>query len=325
MTESPLTVTTPTTCDRSVRRSVVGLLSACLMIQSAVYSDHLLADSMDEAPVDVEQLEAEPVVVEAIDVEPISSVVSIDDEPWEFILTPYAWNTYIDGSSTSGNSTSEVDVNVSDILRALNFAFMGQLTVRKGRWGGYINGMYANLDGSNNIGRTDVKAKIEQTLLDFALFYRVGDWRGLEGEGWMPSDGYVDIYVGGRYMNMDLGVDLQSPRFRSDGTLKSVINISKHGRKNWIDPIIGFRTSWNLTREWNVGLQADIGGGANADLTWQGLAVVGHRFGLFAEDDANFLVGYRAVQEKYQEGEGDKKFATNTITHGPILGVGIQF
>ena len=45
-----------------------------------------------------------------------------------------------------------MDVNAADILRALNFAFMGQIAARKGRWGGFVNVLYANLGAKKSMG-----------------------------------------------------------------------------------------------------------------------------------------------------------------------------
>ena len=155
--------------------------------------------------------------------------------------------------------------------------------------------------------------------------YRIGDWRDLPGDGWSPTSGFVDLYAGGRYMSLNVGLDLQLPNRAPDGTLKSVINISGSGRKSWIDPIFGVRTRWNFSEKWNIGFEGDIGGGANADLTWQMMALAGRRFDLLSKNDANFIIGYRAVYEKYQDGQGDRLFAFDAVTHGPVLGVGIKF
>ena len=314
-TRGPLIRVRRSISDGAPRRRVAVLLAVCLAMQSVALCSRALAETVASQPIDEERIDAEPVDAETI----------IDDEPWEFIVTPYLWATYMDGSSTAGGETSNVDVNASDILRGLNFAFMGQLTARKGRWGVFVNAVYANLDGSQSIGLTSVSATIEQTLLDFAVFYRVGDWRDLQGEGLMPVSGFLDLYGGARYMNLGLDLDLRLPRRGPGGNVESVINLTGHGSKSWIDPIVGFRTRWNLTERWNVALQADIGGGANADLTWQAQLIAGYRFGLFADDDANWLLGYRAIYEKYQDGQGDRKFALNATTHGPVFGLAIRF
>ncbi len=249
----------------------------------------------------------------------------IETEPWEFIVTPFLWGTYIDGSSSAGGENSSVNVNASDILRGLNYAFMGQITLRKGRWGSFINAVHANLDGRESVGLSTISAEIKETLLDFGLFYRVGDWRNVNDPGLMPQSGFLDLYVGARYMKLSLDIDLQLPPRRIDGSVVSGRTLSGDGSKNWIDPIFGFRTRWNLTEQWNVALQADIGGGASADLTWQAQFLAGYRFGLFGENDANWLVGYRAIYEKYEEGHGNNKFALNATTHGPVIGLAMSF
>lgn len=39
----------------------------------------------------------------------------VENEPWEFIVTPYLWGTSIDGNSTVRGQAGSVDVNASDV------------------------------------------------------------------------------------------------------------------------------------------------------------------------------------------------------------------
>jgi hypothetical protein len=53
--------------------------------------------------------------------------------------------------------------------------------------------------------------------------------------------------------------------------------------------------------------------------------VVGYRFGLFGQDNANLLAGYKALRQKYQDGDGRSAFEWDITMHGPVLGLTITF
>jgi hypothetical protein len=53
--------------------------------------------------------------------------------------------------------------------------------------------------------------------------------------------------------------------------------------------------------------------------------LLGYRFGLFGEDNARVVGGYRAMYQDYTDGSGDNKFEWDVTLHGPILGLSIEF
>jgi hypothetical protein len=55
-------------------------------------------------------------------------------EGWRVRLTPYLWGPGIEGTVGIGNRSADVDATFSDILRELNFAFMGALEAERDRF-----------------------------------------------------------------------------------------------------------------------------------------------------------------------------------------------
>ena len=77
------------------------------------------------------------------------------------------------------------------------------------------------------------------------------------------------------------------------------------GDKNWIDPIIGLRTIGTLGDRLSLAAAGDIGGTSqSSDYSWQAIGLVGYRFGLFGNNNANLVAGYRALHQKYTDGNG---------------------
>ena len=61
-----------------------------------------------------------------------------------------------------------------------------------------------------------------------------------------------------------------------------------------------------------------------AVFTWQLWATLGYRFGLFGDDNANVLVGYRALSQDYKKGNGENRFRWDATIHGPVIGLAID-
>ena len=121
----------------------------------------------------------------------------------------------------------------------------------------------------------------------------------------------TDVYVGGRYTYLD--ADLEGERV-------GILDVSES--KDWVDPIIGARTTWDLSPRWLLSFRGDVGGfGVESDYVWQASGVVGYRlipsFRLFA--------GYRAIEWDYDEKSGADRFEWDVTAHGPVLGVSWSF
>jgi len=240
-----------------------------------------------------------------------------DDNPvsqeWSFQLAPYLWAISLDGDVTVRGQKSSVDVGFDDLVQKLNAGAMIEGEARYGRFGVFANSVYADLSDNASGGGTKLDADAETLWLGFGAYYRLGPWVVDEGASGDPVTVTVDPYAGARYTYLDLQLDFKpGPNFSGD--------------KDWVDPIIGLRTIWDLSDRWSVTLAGDIGGfGVGSDFTWQAIGLVGYRFGLFGENDARVLGGYRALYQDYQDGSGANKFEWDMTLYGPIFGMAVEF
>ncbi len=242
-------------------------------------------------------------------------------DDWEFVAIPYIWGISINGNATVEGVKASIDASLGDILEKLNIAATGQFEVRKGPFGAFITPYYASLSSKNSIGPLSVKSTGKLFEMDFGVYYRVGEWELGDATLDAAPKVAVEPYIGGRLWSIDAKLKIKNFRSFSDA-------------ETWVDPIVGVRTLWDITSNWNLVVQGDVGGfGVASDLTWQALGLVGYRFGLFSDDDANVLVGYRALYDDYSTGStsdkltGEKrdKFALDATLHGPILGLAVKF
>jgi len=237
---------------------------------------------------------------------------------WQFQVTPYLWTLALKGDVTVKGVKASPSVTFREILDNLNYALMAVADARKGRIGVFVNGVYADLeDTDNDVGPgLRVRAEAQAAIAGAGAYYRLGPWNLDAEAGASGPKVVVDPYVGARYTYLNAEL-----KFRRIGRQ---IGADKH----WVDPIVGVRTLWELTPKWNINVLGDVGGfgvSGKSDFSWQAAGLMGYRFGLFGDDDANVLAGYRALYQNYRDGNGRDEFQWDMTLHGPVLGLAITF
>lgn len=239
-------------------------------------------------------------------------------ETRRFKATPYLWAMSVDGNTTVKGQKSDVDMSFSDIVDKLNFGLFGALEAQKGRFGVFLNGMYAKLEADNDVGPLSIDANVDLGLVESGAFYRLGPWQpGADMTDAGPAI-VADPFVGARYTYVDVDLDLGTP---------VAGNRNLEGDQSWVDPIVGLRTIVQFSPRWSLTALGDIGGfGVGSDLTWQAAGLVGYRFGLFGGDrNATLVAGYRALFQDYSDGNGQDRFEWDVVMQGPMLGLTIAF
>jgi len=235
------------------------------------------------------------------------------EEGWEYAVTPYLWTLSLDGDVTVKGRKSDVDMEFSDIWDELNIAGMVAFQARKGEWGFYGDVIYANLGKTTHVEGVRIDPDINLLLLTAGGFYRMGTWDLSEVPGKKAPTVTVDVLFGARYTYLDIELDIEGFH-------------NPKGDQDWVDPLIGVRTLWSLSRRWTLALEGSVGGfGVGSDFTWHAHGLIGYGFGLFGEDNATVFGGYRALSQDYDDGHGNDKFEWDVTLHGPIAGLRIQF
>jgi hypothetical protein len=242
---------------------------------------------------------------------------------WQVSVTPYVWGTAIKGDVGVGRTHAKVDASFKDILDHLNGALMLSLEVRRGRFGLLSDSIYADLE--DNAASAEHRLKVDATAKMFiqtlAGTYRVGTWQ-LAATSAGPLSVTLDPYAGARYTYLDseLKGELDLPDFGV--TARREVDKSE----DWVDPIVGLRSIWNLGERWSLVAAGDVGGISTSDqYSAEGWGLVGYRFGLFGQDNANVFAGYRALKQKYENGNGRDRFYWDVTIHGPIVGLKVTF
>lgn len=216
-------------------------------------------------------------------------------------IQPYVWIAEFDGTvGAADNDSDRIDVSSGfDGLELGGFMLLSEW--RRGPWSVFGDFTYAKVTSdaefASNLlfggGQAQVVGRIAQGAVGYAL---------LQQEG-----GAVDLFGGLRYIDVDVGLDLQAGRLLPAVKLKA--------SDDWLDGFVGLRGSFPLDERWRLSGYADVGKGGS-ELTWQLAASVGYQFGW-----GSLVGGWRHLYVDYDQ-SGIRIDAALT---GPIVGADIRF
>ena len=230
------------------------------------------------------------------------------DKAWAFQVTPYALFVNIDGDAQVGRTRgTDISISTGDVLENLDLAFMVRLEgLYRQKWGVFVDYGFMDLE-KETIGPVNgvVTAGVRQTVIDLFVFRR------------FPSDfGALDILAGARRWRNKLHL-VVDPSFWPGAVSTTV-------EEDWWDGFIGARALFDINQDWTLHLRGDIGGlGLSSDFTFNTLAGVMYHL----TDAISLDIGYKALWVDYETGtQGELgRFAYDTVTHGPVVGMVFRF
>ncbi len=135
----------------------------------------------------------------------------------------------------------------------------------------------------------------------------------------------VDFLAGGRYAKVEVDLNLSAaitlPGLPTFGAGRTV-----SGSQEWVDPIVGLRTTVEMTERIRMTVEGNIGGfGVASDFVTEAIGVLGYSFPIFGVQ-GTFYGGYRVLDyQGYSNGSGSSLFVWNMTIHGPLFGLGVEF
>lgn len=209
-------------------------------------------------------------------------------------LVIYGLGAAMDGTVGAGPITAELDASASDIFSNLEMGGMAAYRNDTGRWAWGAEAIYMGL------GNADTAADVE-----------VDEWIVAATAGYELNE-RCDIVGGLRYMDLSTEVTVSGPL---DG-----VHHAKVGA-DWIDPFFGVRLNFPVGKKSIIVAQGTVGGfGIGSDLSID----AGAFFEMGLSERTSFLLGYRALDVDYEEGEGADRFKFDTVSHGPAIGIRIR-
>jgi len=216
---------------------------------------------------------------------------------WEYSIAPYMWASGMEGKMTIADIEGDLDVPFETIVENLDLALMAHYDMRNDRWVLTSDLIFVDLEHAEDVEGGTVTAGLDMTIFEVVVGYRVS-----------PA---VALLAGARWV--DMGTSLQlSGEPEGDGSAS----------KDWIDPLVGVQVFTPLSEKWWVGVRGDIGGfGVGSELSWQAYA----NLGLRVSRVTSLVLGYRALDIDYVDGELPHYVGLDLLVSGPQLGAVFTF
>lgn len=228
---------------------------------------------------------------------------------WQFVVAPYVWATNLNGNTQVGAYRVPVDQTFGDIVEKLNFAGMLYFSASKNKTGMFLDALYSQT--STNATDRGVTAKATN---DYGIFTNAITYQAY-AKYFNASHRAIILtpYVGARETINDTTINA------------SFLNFSDSVSDNhtWADPILGMRLDLLFNANWSFVFFGDGGAVSSDNYTYRFEGLFGYKPTKF--QTARFYLGYQLLKENYQTGSGEKTFAWNMNTFGPMLGVSFAF
>ena len=199
--------------------------------------------------------------------------------------------------------------------------FMRVEAWKDSKWGFSYDTFYLNLGvdgGFSPKGFADVNLDVDirAWMNDFAVHYRLVDDRFGEGD---QQRFIFEPYGGLRYtyLRQIADVDVDVPGLGSAGA-------ELGDSRDWVEPFVGGRISWDLNEKFSVNFRGDVGGfgiGSASDLTYN--IIPGCTYKL--TENTTFDFSYRYLSMDYSNGSGSDELAMDIEAYGPVFGVTILY
>ncbi len=223
-------------------------------------------------------------------------------EDWQFTGTFYGWLPGIATSVETPLGDLEADVEFSDILEKLDFAFLAAVEAQKGRLALVGDLQYFDLGAQTSPQRAvidSVEIDSQITVLGGYALYTVSD----------SPQTRVEFGGGLRYYDA-----------KFDTVVSGTIPLSFSDEGNWADAVLSARVKHAFNEDWFGVAYADVGGfglGESSDVTWQAYLAAGYRFNA----SWSAVAGYRHLMF---ERDFDGRTVTSDVG-GPVIGFQKQF
>lgn len=279
------------------------------------------AETADAETAEVESLEAETLELETLELETLEAEAATPS-PWRSTVELYGFAPLkTTGTTRLRGFEADVDLDLGDVLSALEWATYVRGSVERDRWGLLTDLSYVRLGGSSaSTGpgeRFTGKAEVSSSLgiYDLAVRYRFG-----EPEAAVAEKGSFSLipYAGVRVIAADLDVDAQ---VQGTGPLGVVFEREGSFGRTWAQPLVGLQGSVFLTPRLRAFARADIGGfGLSGDQDISGNAQVG--VGYAIGNNTNLNLSWRYLGVKYRN---DRNPSSGFSSYQNGIELGLKF
>ena len=211
-------------------------------------------------------------------------------------LALYGAALQIDGTAGVGDRTTDISVDVDEFIDNLEMGGLASYRLDTPRWSLAVEGAFFGLGQSQD----GVSMDVDMTVAQLTAGYRFTE--------------SFDAYVGVRYTDLSARVAGTRPVSGESFDVES--------GDDFLDPIVGVRVVAPLSEKWLIQAQGDVGGfGVDMESQWQAAFDVGYRPG----ETVTIWLGYRALDQDFEDAGEGGRFDMDVTYQGPQLGVAFRF
>lgn len=234
---------------------------------------------------------------------------------WQFTLSPFLWAINMNGRVGVASLTTHIDANFSEIMQHFDGGMMLWADLHKGRYGAFVNGLYAVLSDGGEKYNVDANAKVYFGIYNAALSYIA-----LQNNYANNAMLQLEPYLGARYTMNHARLNLNT------APPLTPMSASAKNNQNWTDPIIGLALHYSFNKNWFLKLAGDVGGTSRStDYSYDLLGLIGYTPSRPSLSSTSFYLGYNNLYQKYQTGSGSSYFNWDMRLFGPVVGFDIRF
>ncbi|WP_209599722.1 hypothetical protein [Ruegeria sp. HKCCSA071] len=203
-----------------------------------------------------------------------------------------------------------MDLNLGDVLDALDFAAAGRYEAWNGDFGIIVDANYVGIELETTLpGPLGAGVNVDVRQKWFGV---LGAYRILDGEYGSSGQRYaIDLQGGLRYNSIRQEIDVTTPGPGNPPTLG--------GDQGWIEPVVGIRGMWRLNQKWTGIGSLELGGFGAGGNDLQVGANVGFDYQPWEKTALTF--GYRYFSVDYSDTLSSGEFAYDVDQHGPYIGI----
>lgn len=250
---------------------------------------------------------------------PLGAAAQSGGDDWKFRATIYGWFPNMDAKASFPTPQGSLVVDAGNILDSLQFAAMGTLEVRKGRWGAFTDLIYSDLSDSKTGARAFTVGAVNvpgNAILSADLSMKAWIWTLAGGYAVVQDPTHeLNVFAGFRYL--DVSNDLNWAFTGNVGPIPvpGRAGVASADATSW-DGIVGVHGAAKLGGSgWYMPYYLDVGTG-QSQLTWQALLGLGYEFKW-----GNAIAAYRYLDYDLSSG----KPMADLSMYGPLLGVTFRF
>lgn len=236
------------------------------------------------------------------------------EDGWRYTFGLYSFLPLrTSGTSTVAGTSAPVDLDLRDVLDALDFAAAGKFEAWNGDFGVIVDANYASITSDGPFpfpAGSTVSVNSRQKWFGVMGAYRVAN-----GTYGASNQRYsIDLQAGARYNSLRQTIDITTPG--------PIVLPTIGGDESWVEPVIGARGMWRLNDKWATVASIDLGGFGAGGNDLQIGANIG--FDYRAWEKTSLIFGYRYYSMDYSTTRAGGTFAYDVTQHGPYFGVKFQ-